>query len=261
MNEHTPAALVERPISRAGLSRRPPPTSTWRYHGAARSRRPLWCALVVSAVLHLGVLLGFNRHTPPPRRVEAGDAIAVTIVMPDLKDLEEPEPQPTDNENPVDAGITVPTLADVPSQVDLSTAFVQEIDYSTLLPQPDVSAAKTLSIPTHISHGKIGEGMGKIFELKDLDRPPEPLVRISPIFPAALKQQGMRAEVMVGFITDSNGLVKNAYIVESTDHRFEDAALVAIGKWKFRPGIRNGKRVAVRMMQPLKFFVHGNDGE
>lgn len=213
--------------------------------------------MLFSAGVHALILFGFNRHTPPKKAVVVDDAIAVALVMPDLKELEEPEPQPSDGETPVDAGLSVPTLADVPTQVDLSTAFVQQIDYSTLVPQQDLSAAKTLAIPTHINRGgKIGEGMDKVFDLKDLDRAPEPIVRISPTVPVGLRQAGTHAEVTVGFIVDTTGKVVNPYVVKSSDRRFEDAALMAMGKWKFRPGYKSGRRVNVRMIQPLIFNVN-----
>ena len=215
--------------------------------------------MLLSAGVHSLVLFGFNRHQKVVRHVVVDDTVAVALVMPELKDLEEPETQVSDNDTPADAGLTVPTLADVPTQVDLSTAFVQQIDFSTLVPQQDLSAAKTLSIPTHYGHGgKIGEGI-KIFELKDLDRPPEPTVKIAPVFPVTLKQTGMQADVTVEFIVDATGNVSNAFVAESSDHRFDDAAITAIGKWKFRAGIKNGHRVNVRVRQPFPFRVTNDD--
>jgi protein TonB len=157
-------------------------------------------------------------------------------------------------------GIAVPTLADVPTQVDLSQAFVQQIDYSTLVPQQDLKAGATITIPTNIGRGsRLGEGMGKIFDLKDLDRSPEPVVKISPTVPATLRQAGAHAEVTVLFVVDAEGKVRNAEIFRSSDRRFDDASLIAIAKWKFRPGIKNGRRVNVRMMQPFLIDVRDED--
>jgi len=260
MNEHTPTALVDYPIPSSRPAWQPAAEGCWRYNTARRSRRTLGFAMLFSAGLHAALLFGFNRHAPKPKPVVHDDGITVLLAMPELKDLEEPEPQPLDNEKPVDAGISVPTLADVPSQIDLSTQFVQQIDYSSLVPQQDLTAAKTLSIPTHIARGsRIGEGMGKIFDLSELDRQPEPLVRVSPVVPALLKQAGISARVSVGFIVNAKGEVVAPYIVQSTDGRFNDAAVVAIAKWKFRAGIKNGHRVNVRMMQPLIFDVKDHD--
>ncbi|HVU25610.1 MAG TPA: energy transducer TonB [Opitutus sp.] len=211
--------------------------------------------MVASLSVHVVLLFGFNRHRKVVRHVVVDDTPTITLVMPDLKDLEEPEQKISDGETPADVGITVPTLADVPTQVDLSTMFVQQIDFSTLVPQQDLAMAKTLAIPTHYNHGgKIGDGI-KIFDIKDLDRPPEPLARIAPVFPPSLKQAGMQADVLVEFIVDPNGEVNNAFVVNSTDHRFDDASVMAIAKWKFRAGIKNGHRVNVRVRQLFPFRV------
>ena len=256
MTGHPPATLVTSPqlspsAKRSGASA----TGSWQYYGSRSTHRLLWVGMLFSVGVHVVVLFGFNRHKAVVAQKAIDDGPVVNLVMPDLKDLEEPDPQPSDTNNTADAGLNVPTLADVPTQVDLSS-FVQEIDYNSLTPQQDLSAAKALTIPTHINHGgKIGDGMGKIFDLKDLDHNPEPTLRIAPIFPTSLKQAGMQADVTVGFIVTPDGNVVNPYVVKSTDHRFDDSAIVAISKWRFRAGIKNGRKVNVRMQQPFPFIV------
>jgi TonB family protein len=223
-----------------------------------KTRSTLWVGIAVSTILHVLVLFGFNERAAPQKAVVDDEWMTLTFEMPDLKELEEPEPQPWEgDEAPLDGGLSVPMLADVPSQVDLSTAFVQEIDYASLVPQQDLQAAATLAIPTNIHRGgKIGEGMGKIFDLQDLDRAPDATVKVAPVVPSVVKEAGLRAEVAVAFIVDASGRVVNPYIVRSTDRRLDDAALMAISKWKFRAGVKGGRKVNVRMMQPFVITVH-----
>ena len=232
-------------------------TSAARYNAKKRSKLTLWFAIAVSVTFHGVVLFGFNRKPAPKAKVVEEEAIAVIFQMPDLKELEDVEPVPSEgDETPVDSGLSVPMLADVPMMVDLSTAFVQEIDYSSLVPQQDLATASSLTIPTNINRGgKIGEGMGKIFDLKDLDRAPEPTVAIAPTVPVSMRDAGLRVTVAVGFIVDTQGRVVNPYIAQSSDRRLDDAALVAMSKWKFRPGTKGGRRVNVRMMQPFVITV------
>jgi protein TonB len=188
------------------------------------------------------------------------DTITLNFVMPEMKDLEEPDRALGDEQTPAEEGLSVPTLADVPTQVDLSQAFIQQIDYSTLVPKQDLSAARTLAIPVHYSHGtRIGEGMEKIFNLSDLDRAPEALVKIAPSVPLPLKQAGTHVVVTVLFVVDANGAVRTPEIFKTDDTRFNETALIAMAKWKFRPGIKNGRRVNVRMMQPMIFEVKASD--
>jgi len=215
-----------------------------------------WTAVAISAAFHLTVFFAFGHQKPKAKHVVQDTTLTLDFVMPELKNLEEPDRMPGEDEKPVEEGLSVPTLADVPTQIDLSQAFVQQIDYSTLVPKQDLSAARTLAIPVHYSHGtKLGEGMEKIFNLSDLDRAPEALVKVTPSIPPQLKQAGTHVVVVVLFVVDANGAVRNPEIYKTDDSHFNDTALFAIAKWKFRPGIKNGRRVNVRMMQPMIFDV------
>ncbi len=240
---------------------RPYEVGAWRYHSGGRSRTVMVGAVLTSAALHALLLFGFNDKPTVVKKVVVEEEMTIALVMPDLKELDEPEPLPTDSdEPPMDLGLSVPTLADVPSTVDLSNAFVQQIDFSTLTPQQDLSAAKAISIPTHINRGgRPGEGMSNLFNIADLDRIPEPIVRVAPQVPVGLREAGFRGEVRVGFIVDAKGDVVQPYIVKSTHQRLEDPALVAIVKWKFRPGVKGGRKVNTRMLQPLVFQVSDRD--
>lgn len=257
MARNLTTAVIEEPPCALPARRSAGATSAARYNAKKRSKLTLWFAIAVSVTFHGVVLFGFNRKPAPKAKVVEEEAIAVIFQMPDLKELEDVEPVPSEgDETPVDSGLSVPMLADVPMMVDLSTAFVQEIDYSSLVPQQDLATASSLTIPTNINRGgKIGEGMGKIFDLKDLDRAPEPTVAIAPTVPVSMRDAGLRVTVAVGFIVDTQGRVVNPYIAQSSDRRLDDAALVAMSKWKFRPGTKGGRRVNVRMMQPFVITV------
>lgn len=259
---NTPATPLMDPIvPRAPKPVAKPPPGYWRYHGDRHTRTTFIIALALSAGLHAAALLGFNHHAKPKPVVVQKDEDVIALVMPDLKDLEEPEQQINDaSETPPDPGLSVPTLADVPMTVDLSTAFVQQIDYSTLAPQQDLSAAKAITIPTHINRGSgNAANLGAVFNLKDLDRNPEPYLRVAPIVPQNLKHEGFEGKVVVGFILTAKGEVVEAQVISSTSVQLEDPALVAIYKWKFRPGVKGGRKVNVRMVQPFLIKVSDTD--
>jgi hypothetical protein len=44
-------------------------------------------------------------------------------------------------------------------------------------------------------------------------------------------------------------------VIDATYPGFEDAAIVGVMRWQFRPGIKGGKRVATRMVVPIIFRV------
>lgn len=241
----------------SGPGRGPPTGGSWSYRAERRSRGLYAVAIMVAVGFHVLVLFGFNRRTVAARRaIVEDDAIEVKLTMPDLKDLEEPERTPNPDDMPPDAGVPVPTLPDVPTQVDLTTAFIQEIDYTSLLPPPDLTAAKTISIPANIARGgRLGAGMANLFNLADLDRVPVPLVQVPPSIPASLRRMAQVVEVRVAFIVDTEGSVVSPVAVSSTNHEFDEVAVIAISRWKFRPGMKGGRRVNARMLQPMNFIV------
>ena len=228
--------------------------SSWRYPGPPDSRRPrIVVAILVSAAFHAGLFLGVR--SPARVAVHAAEepVIQLTIAMPDLRDLEPPDPPPMDaSAEIVDFAQYVPSLMDAP-QITLPSSFVQEINYASLLPPPDTTQAKILVIPQGIGSGRLGSGLADIFNLADLDRVPVPVMQPSPVFPFELKREVPYAEVNVEFIVDVDGRVRNPVGVRATHPGFVDAAVAGVARWRFRPGMKGGKRVNTRMMVPIIF--------
>ena len=230
-------------------------TGSWRYDSSSRSPGLLVVAALVSAGMHVGLLFGFGhaeKKAPPPKLEHV---IALRLAIPDIKELEEPEP--VSNE---DAGrseesfVPVPTQADLP-QLPQPNDFVQQIDFSSLIERPDFSQAKLYTIPENIRRGttKIAENIRTIFNLADLDRIPEPVFQPAPIYPISMKREGATATVVLEFIVDMQGRVVNAIATESTHRGFEEAAVMGVQKWKFRAGVRGGRKVNTRMRVPIVF--------
>ena len=239
----TPSAPTVRPATFA---------SAVHYPLAPRSRTRVLVAVLVSAAAHAGVLLGVRSHPAPPP-VEAEHSIAISIALPVVQELEEPEKVRDDSAEKVDPAEYAPTLADVPT-ISLPTDFVQELNFASLLPRPDLTEAKVFVIPHNILRtGKLGEGLGNIFNLADLDRVPEPVVQQSPVFPPALKHETSYARVVVEFIVDTEGRVLQPTVVDCSFPGFEDAAAFGVSRWRFRPGMRAGRRVNTRMSVPIIF--------
>jgi protein TonB len=72
-----------------------------------------------------------------------------------------------------------------------------------------------------------------------------------------MRRAGIEGEVLVEFIVDTNGNVRNPFVVRSTQREFEAAAIQAISKWKFRPGRRGGRDVNTgRVQQPFSFKIN-----
>lgn len=212
-------------------------------------------AAVVSVAIHASAFLFIGPTKEPSAKVLTNDTPVIAITMPQLQDLEDPERTRADTDEPPETATVVPMQADLP-QVATSTDFVQKVDFNSLIERPDMSAAKVFAIPENIDRGaNIRRSLGAVFNLADLDRIPEALVRVSPIFPTQLKRDVLEATVRVQFIVDTNGQVVNAVAVESTHAGFNEAAVVGVSKWKFRPGWKAGRRVNTRMEVPIVFKI------
>lgn len=261
MISHSPypwsVEVPERPATPA--PQRPvaiPHPGSWRYPARRVARSTVALAVIVSAGVHAALLLGI-RHghkavaAPPTERL-----IALTVAMPDLKDLEEPEVVPTDEPaQPLDLSMPVPMQADVP-QLVRPTDFVQQLNFASMLEQPDFSALKVSVIPENFRSGaRLAEKIGKIFDLSELDRTPEPVLQTPPRFPVAMRREGLSGTVMVEFIVDIEGKVLDPFVVDSNHSGFNEAAIVGVSKWKFRAGQRGGRKVNTRMRVPIVFRV------
>lgn len=245
----------KRPARPQTANRAPEPTGLWKYRAIRRSRFDLVFSILASLGLHAVVFLGFNDPVPPPKRVVVNDDPVIQMTMPDLEKDEidpvealgedQPEDQPT---------IAVPMLADLPSIVPVD-AFVQQLDFTPALPA-NLDSVSLAAIPVNIARGSgSAEKLGRIFNVSELDRQPQPIVQQSPVFPPELKKDYREADVEMGFIINTKGEVLAPYVIRSANGRFEAAAISAILKWKFRPGFRGGRPVNTRTQITIKFRV------
>jgi len=235
----------------------PSATSAVRYHGRTNSRIARIAAIVVSAGLHAALLLGIG---PPQSKVNVGlheeKTAIIRLVIPEIKELEEPDPTPVANDAPPDPGVLVPMQADVP-QLAHPSDFVQPLNFASLLDQPDFSKINVYAIPENIrsSGAKLAEQLGRIFNLADLDRAPEPVFQPAPLFPVPMRREAQSATVAIEFVVDSYGRVLDPVVFDSTHHGFDEAALVGVSRWKFRPGTKAGRKVSTRMRVPIVFTI------
>lgn len=249
------AAGVKRPSSPQTARRPPEPSGHWHYQGIRRSRADLVFGILFSLSLHAVVFLGFNDPVPPPKHIAVADDPIIQMTMPDLeKDEIDPvealgEDQPEDTPT-----ISVPMLADLPSIVPVD-AFVQQLDFTPALPA-NLDSVSLAAIPVNIARNSgSAERLGRIFNISELDRQPQPILQQSPVFPPELKKEYQEADVEMGFIINTKGEVLAPYVIKSVNTRFEEAAVRAILKWKFRPGYRGGRPVNTRTQITIKFRV------
>ena len=102
-----------------------------------------------------------------------------------------------------------------------------------------------------------GEPRGLVHKIEshNLDRVPGPVLQPAPLYPGSMRREGIGGTVRVEFVVDVDGRVANTQVVETTHTAFNDAAVSAVSKWKFRPGMKNGRKVNTRMCVPIVFTL------
>ncbi|WP_305910302.1 energy transducer TonB [Methylomarinum sp. Ch1-1] len=134
-----------------------------------------------------------------------------------------------------------------PPQVEMRQSQVTQ----TELPDMDMP---NLDIPLQSSRfagsvvGGVKMGKGKISSNVI------PLVRIPPRYPMRAARRRIEGWVKVEFTITESGTVKDAVVVDSQPGNiFDQAALRAISKWKFKAKIIDGEAFEQRAVQVLQF--------
>ena len=229
----------------------------WHYAGLARQRFS-WLAVLFSAGVHALILWGGGPRTLPKRVAALQEERIVQMVMPPIEEDKEETVEELDAADETPA-VEVPRLVDLPSAVSINS-FVQPLEMSSAL-QTSVDASKLTSIPLHIATGatRPGAGLKNLFDISQLDRVPEPIAQPEPIFPANLRKEVDQAEVVVEFIVDMKGQTRDVRVISTTHTGFNQAAIDGVSRWRFRAGIKDGRKVNTRVHIPIRFMVTGEE--
>jgi TonB family protein len=117
---------------------------------------------------------------------------------------------------------------------------------------PAASAAQPAVAPPSAAK-PVHAVLANAYHPQDLDVIPVAMFQPQPVYPADLKRAGIAGKTTVSFVVDAKGNVKNVRPVDSTDRRFEAAAIAAVSKWKFQPGRRDGESVPALVVIPFYF--------
>jgi protein TonB len=94
-----------------------------------------------------------------------------------------------------------------------------------------------------------------------LDKYPEPVGGIEAmikniVYPQTAKDQGIQGKVFVKVIIDEKGNVSETSILKSVNKDCDKAAMDAIKKTKFTPGIKDNKPVKAEVTIPIMFKLN-----
>jgi TonB family protein len=93
-------------------------------------------------------------------------------------------------------------------------------------------------------------------ETLPLERVPRPLFQARPLYPLAMRYLGLGGEVIVEFTVSPLGVVVDARSLQSTARGFEAAAVAAVERWRFKPGVKDHRPVPTSMRVPITFTMN-----
>lgn len=76
-----------------------------------------------------------------------------------------------------------------------------------------------------------------------------PIVKVAPVYPMRALQRRLEGYVIVEFAVTASGSVRNVVVVESSEPVFEEAAIEAAQKFRYKPRVVNGEAVEVTGVQ------------
>lgn len=224
-------------------------------------KRDLAIAIASSAFFHVGVMLTFAWSASKEGvKEEVKDDEVVVIEdyqLPPLdpEDVKEEEEEMEEDSAPDEAQIPAASLPEPPARAEITAPITEQ--WKPTPPVPPRPDSLSRSIPTgRNTGGGTGTGPGSlanIFKLSELDRQPQARVQTPPQYPFELRRAGISGTAEVLIVVNEEGNVVEAFLQRSTHPEFGQAALDAVRKWKFRPGMKSGKPVKFQMIAPLAF--------
>jgi len=92
------------------------------------------------------------------------------------------------------------------------------------------------------------------FNITEVDQPPRPIRTFPPLYPYMAKRDNIEGRVLLKFVVDTEGLPKEAKVeVSEPEGVFDEAALKALERYRFRPAIKDGKTVLCIVRLPISF--------
>ena len=88
-----------------------------------------------------------------------------------------------------------------------------------------------------------------------VDVNPVPVKTPPPEYPLRLKRDGTAGLVAVAVVIDETGVVTSCAVAKSSNPDFDEPAMDAVKKWKFKPAQKDGAPVKMKVTIPIRFSI------
>lgn len=204
----------------------------------------------IAASVHALLLFGFSAPLPPdqPKKPEK------------RPQLDRIEMVPVDIESAPAARGDASSAPPVVRPRSPEVATTTESNFKVELRTEPITPSKDVVERQPVNYGSLGDPDGviggvsrEIYARGHLDNEPRVKASMAPDYPLSMKSAGMEGEVLVEFIVEPTGRVRDARVVRSTHRDFEEAALRAVARWRFEAGRKGNIPVSFRMALPITF--------
>lgn len=235
------------------------------------------CVVVMFAALCLGMLtllLPTVKLLQPPvttpieyRGVNTTTWTAPALPPPPPEPKAEPEREEVEPEAPPELpelALSLPPAPPEPLRLPL------EYDFQLAATAPDVALNFVVDrsvrelpteggavVPTTLEEGPVAAPSiadTGVYASENIDQPPELRDQVRPLYPYRARVRGVEGYVDLRFEVDETGEVGEMQVVaESPPGVFADAALRAVRRWRFSPGVHGGQAVRTLMRIRIRF--------
>lgn len=212
-------------------------------------RNDIYVGVLVSVGLHCGLAFINRSSIPPTAHLIVEEKVIRLVQRPE--EIVEPPPEETDEKPTPQEAVARPALEDFPREMKINDFAVP-----VQAPVPETAKIDRGAITIPPGNSGIRGATAGVFTLEDLERAPLARFQAAPEYPFEMKRGGIAGEVLVEFIVDANGAVRDAHVVRSSQREFEASAVRAVSKWTFRPGQKGARNVATRMQVPIVFSLN-----
>ena len=111
---------------------------------------------------------------------------------------------------------------------------------------------KTALVVTLLS---VGASAQTVYTPADVVTGPRVIQKVKPVYPPAAERDHRQGKVMLACVVNAEGVVSEVAVKEASADEFSDAAVAAAWQYRFKPGLKDGRPVAVRIPLEIVFSL------